>query len=168
MKMHRCLLCVVITLMSVLHCSCQSSEERVLTNEPNYPELEHSKIPMASINGLLDTLDHDNRQAAVGSGGIIGSQLAPEDYETAENLAARLGYPHLGGETKRSWSKMNAAWGKRAGAGNRNSGWTKFGAAWGKREPGWNNLKGLWGKRADKWDKLASAWGKRQEISRSY
>uniref|UniRef100_A0A182W5E3 Uncharacterized protein n=1 Tax=Anopheles minimus TaxID=112268 RepID=A0A182W5E3_9DIPT len=168
MKIHRCLLCVVITLMSVLHCNCQSSEERVLTNDPNYPELEHTKIPMASINGLLDSLDHDNRQVVVGSGGIISNQLAPEDYEAADTLAARLGYSRLNGETKRSWSKMNAAWGKRANGGNRNSGWNKFGAAWGKREPGWNNLKGLWGKRSDKWDKLASAWGKRQEISRSY
>ncbi|XP_035899395.1 prothoracicostatic peptides [Anopheles stephensi] len=157
MKMYRGLLCVALTLMSALHCSCQSSDERVLANEPSYPELDHSKIPMASLNGLLDTLEHDSRQ-------LGGSN--PEDYETADSLAARLGYPHLNGEAKRGWGKMNAAWGKRAGS--RNSGWTKFGAAWGKREPGWNNLKGLWGKRADKWDKLASAWGKRQEISRSY
>ncbi|XP_050073073.1 prothoracicostatic peptides [Anopheles maculipalpis] len=155
MKMHRSLLCLVVTLMSVLHCSCQSSDERVLPNDPNYPELDHSK--MASLNGLLDSLDHDSRQ-------VGGSN--PDDYETADGIAARLGYPHLNGDAKRSWSKMNAAWGKRAGS--RNSGWTRIGAAWGKREPGWNNLKGLWGKRADKWDKLAAAWGKRQELSRSY
>uniref|UniRef100_A0A182WZ64 Uncharacterized protein n=1 Tax=Anopheles quadriannulatus TaxID=34691 RepID=A0A182WZ64_ANOQN len=159
MKMHRCLLCVVIALMSVLHCSGQSSEERALGSDLNYPELDRSKMPIASLNGLLDTLEHDSTRQLGGG---------PDDYELVDSLAARLGYPHANGDIKRSWSKMNAAWGKRVSGGNRNSGWTKFGAAWGKREPGWNNLKGLWGKRADKWDKLASAWGKRQELSRSY
>uniref|UniRef100_A0A182QEW9 Uncharacterized protein n=1 Tax=Anopheles farauti TaxID=69004 RepID=A0A182QEW9_9DIPT len=156
MKVYRCLLCVVITLMSVLHCGCQSSEERPLANDANYPELDRSKLPLAGLNGLLDNFDQDGRQTP---------QI---DYDTVDGLAALLGYAQLNGDIKRGWGKMKAAWGKRATSGNRNSGWTKFGAAWGKREPGWNNLKGLWGKRADKWDKLAEAWGKRQELSRSY
>uniref|UniRef100_A0A182N1I9 Uncharacterized protein n=1 Tax=Anopheles dirus TaxID=7168 RepID=A0A182N1I9_9DIPT len=159
MKVYRCLLCVVITLMSVLHCSCQSSEERPVANEPNYPELDRGKMPLA---GLLDTFDQDGRQTQP------GGPLVPIDYDPVDGLTARLGYAQLNGAIKRSWGRMNAAWGKRAAGGNRNSGWTKLGAAWGKREPGWNNLKGLWGKRADKWDKLAAAWGKRQELSRSY
>uniref|UniRef100_A0A8W7PRV4 Uncharacterized protein n=1 Tax=Anopheles coluzzii TaxID=1518534 RepID=A0A8W7PRV4_ANOCL len=118
MKMHRCLLCVVIALMSVLHCSGQSSEERALGSDPNYPELDRSKMQMASLNGLLDTLEHDSTRQLGGG---------PDDYELVDSLAARLGYPHANGDIKRSWSKMNAAWGKRLSGGNRNSGWTKFG-----------------------------------------
>ncbi|XP_053678476.1 uncharacterized protein LOC128728852 [Anopheles nili] len=172
MKVHRCILCLVITLMSVLHCSCQSSEERPLTNEANYPEIDRSKLPLASLSGLLDSLEHaSSGSRQINAGGIAANnpllQVDPEIPDPSD-LAARLGYAQLNNDIKRSWNKMNAAWGKRVTGGNRNAGWTKFGAAWGKREPGWNNLKGLWGKRTDKWDKLASAWGKRQEMSRSY
>uniref|UniRef100_A0A182PWU7 Uncharacterized protein n=1 Tax=Anopheles epiroticus TaxID=199890 RepID=A0A182PWU7_9DIPT len=162
MKIHRCLLFVIITLMiSVLHCSCQSLEERALSNDLNYPELDRSKMAIASLNDLLNVLDFASRQE------MGGNQLGSfSDYDLIDSMmATRFGQPRENSDSKRSWRKMNAVWGKR---GNRNSGWTKFAATWGKREPRWNNLKGLWGKRANKWGKLTSVWGKRQEISQSY
>ncbi|KFB40117.1 AGAP000833-PA-like protein [Anopheles sinensis] len=175
MKALRCILSgLVIMLMSVLHCSGQSSEEHALANvEMGYSELDRGKPPLGNLNGLLESLARSGNGESMGALADTddphGSLAVPADYDTAEGIAARLGYARHNGDAKRSWNKMNAAWGKRVTNGARNAGWTRFGGAWGKREPGWNNLKGLWGKRADnKWDKLSSAWGKRQQTSGGY
>uniref|UniRef100_A0A182IR06 Uncharacterized protein n=1 Tax=Anopheles atroparvus TaxID=41427 RepID=A0A182IR06_ANOAO len=168
MKVQRSVICLVITLMSVMSCICQSSDERTLASELSLSELDRVKPPLDNLNGLLERVGNGDGDRPSAGTSDSDDASAPLDYDTAESNAARLGYDRHNNDAKRSWNKMNAAWGKRGNNGGRNAGWTRFGGAWGKREPGWNNLKGLWGKRADKWDKLSSAWGKRQQLSRAF
>ncbi|XP_052862630.1 uncharacterized protein LOC128269251 isoform X2 [Anopheles cruzii] len=172
MKLYRCAFVVTVTLMvSVLHAHCWSSEERIFANMAHL--MERAKPPGARsigffLNGYGTPQDDTVLQERDDDDDGAPPRLLPSvDYESeAENIVqSQEPAAPLANEVKRSWNKINAAWGKRMNGHGRSAGWTKLGGSWGKREPGWNNLKGLWGKRADK---LASAWGKRQEVSQVF
>ncbi|XP_058063670.1 cerebral peptide 1 isoform X2 [Anopheles bellator] len=170
MKLYRCAFVLTVTLMvSVLHAHCWSSEERIFANMAHL--MERAKPPGARsigffLNGYGTAQDDSMLQERDDDDDGAPRLLPSVDYESAaENTVERQEPTPLVNEVKRSWNKINAAWGKRMNGHSRSAGWTKLGGSWGKREPGWNNLKGLWGKRADK---LASAWGKRQEVSQVF